>query len=371
MGYTQGEMIALGFIFVVLPTIFVGLRIWARFIRRAGLGADDYTILVGWAFTLSVCTVHLIAAIHGELGQHQAIYPNGEPILDDPRFIIYEKCKFSLHMLSVLGLGFTKVSVILLYRRIFRMPIFQRICLGYIVVIIAWTIAFFFACLFQCTPVTPFVEGFYGNKCTNVLVLYNTVSGTDVALDVLIIILPIQPVLSIKMSLRQRLAVLGMFLLGLLAVASSIARLVSFVQCDTVLIEHYNDETYYTSGVFVWTVVELVMAVISACLPTLRPLFMRSKKNATPDYPEYPRQYGSSYGSGKSGRRSGYMLSVDTHQDDFDMPAMASQDAPGVQIQIQRSSFDDRQEPTDGVIHVQHSTTWSDQDFPAQPKQSV
>lgn len=48
MGYTQGEMIALGFIFVILPTIFVGLRIWARFLRRAGLGADDYTILVGW-----------------------------------------------------------------------------------------------------------------------------------------------------------------------------------------------------------------------------------------------------------------------------------------------------------------------------------
>jgi hypothetical protein len=45
------------------------------------------------AFTLAVCTVHLIAAIHGELGQHQAIYPNGEPILDDPRFIIYEKVR--------------------------------------------------------------------------------------------------------------------------------------------------------------------------------------------------------------------------------------------------------------------------------------
>lgn len=45
------------------------------------------------AFTLSVCTVHLIAAIHGQLGQHQAIYPNGQPILDDPRFIIYEKVR--------------------------------------------------------------------------------------------------------------------------------------------------------------------------------------------------------------------------------------------------------------------------------------
>lgn len=271
-------------------------------------------------------------------------------------------------MLSALGLGFTKVSVILLYRRIFRTPIFQRICLVYIGVVIVWTISFFFACLFQCYPVTPFVEGFYGNKCTQVLVLYNALGGSDVALDVLIIILPIQPVLSVKMGLRQRLAVLGMFLLGLLAVACSIARLVSFVQCDTTLIAHYNDETYYTSGVFVWTVVELVMAVVSACLPTLRPLFLLGKKQVTAQYPSDYDQYGSSYAS-KSKRRSRYLRSVDTN-DDYEIPALANQDTPGVQIEIQRSSsFDTRTQPSNGVIYVQHSTTWTDQDFLPRSKQ--
>jgi hypothetical protein len=63
MGYTQGEMIALGVVFVILPTVFVGLRLWARFMRRAGLGADDYTILVGWV-SLSIARSHLTELIH-------------------------------------------------------------------------------------------------------------------------------------------------------------------------------------------------------------------------------------------------------------------------------------------------------------------
>ncbi|KAJ5257194.1 hypothetical protein N7478_013298 [Penicillium angulare] len=357
MGYSKGEMIALGFVFVVLATVFVALRIWARRLRHASLGADDYAIFAGWAFTIAVCAVHLEASIHGQLGQHQATYPDGEPILDDPRFIVYEKCKFALHMLSVLGLGFTKISVVLLYRRIFQTPGFQRVCLVYIYVVVAWTISFFFACLFQCTPVTPFVEGFYGNKCTNVIVLYNVVSGSDVALDVLIIILPIQPVIKVNMSLKQRLMVLGMFLLGLLAVACSIARLVSFVQCDTVLIEHYNDETYYTSGVFVWTVVELVMAVISACLPTLRPLFMIGKKDSNSS-----GQYRSSYGSERE-QKKGYMRSTGSRDDDYEIPVLASRNVPSVQCQTTPPSTSHaRPRSSDEGIYVQQSFSWTNQD---------
>ncbi|KAJ6036380.1 hypothetical protein N7540_000659 [Penicillium herquei] len=365
MAWSQGEMTALGFVFVVLATTVVGLRIWARRLCGAILAADDYAIFLGWGFTISVCIIHLIATFRGELGQHQATYPNGEPILDDPRFIIYEKCKFALHMLSVLGLGTTKISIILLYRRIFRTPVFQRICLVYLGVVVAWTIAFFFACLFQCTPVTPFVEGFYGNKCTNVLVLYNAVGGSDVALDVFIIILPIQPVLRLKMDLRRRLAVLGMFLLGLLAVACSIARLVSFIQCDTVLIAHYNDETYYTSGVFVWTVIELVMAVVSACLPTLRPLFMMGKKEPSAQYP-------SDY-SDRRKMKYGWMGSADSQSVDFGDHFIESQsrDLPLVHSQTEWvPSFDKRPGSEDG-IYIEQSLTWTHQDTIPRPRQDV
>lgn len=34
-----------------------------------------------------------VAAIDGQLGQHQTVMPNGQPILEDPRFVKYEKVR--------------------------------------------------------------------------------------------------------------------------------------------------------------------------------------------------------------------------------------------------------------------------------------
>ena len=39
-------MIVLGAVFIVIPTIFVGLRVWARFLSRACLSWDDYTVFL-------------------------------------------------------------------------------------------------------------------------------------------------------------------------------------------------------------------------------------------------------------------------------------------------------------------------------------
>ena len=44
MGSSQGQVIAIGVIFLVLPTAFVGMRIWAKTMTRGGLGWDDYLI---------------------------------------------------------------------------------------------------------------------------------------------------------------------------------------------------------------------------------------------------------------------------------------------------------------------------------------
>jgi hypothetical protein len=32
-----------------------------------------------------------IAAIDGKLGQHETDFPDGQPILNDPKFVVYEK----------------------------------------------------------------------------------------------------------------------------------------------------------------------------------------------------------------------------------------------------------------------------------------
>ena len=43
---SKGETIAIAVIFMVLPTGFVSLRVWAKTMGRAGLGWDDYLIFL-------------------------------------------------------------------------------------------------------------------------------------------------------------------------------------------------------------------------------------------------------------------------------------------------------------------------------------
>jgi hypothetical protein len=51
--FSQGLMVSLGGVFIALPVLAVGLRIWAKFLGRKGLKADDYLI-----FCALVCFEH-------------------------------------------------------------------------------------------------------------------------------------------------------------------------------------------------------------------------------------------------------------------------------------------------------------------------
>jgi len=44
--YSKGQMIGLGYSFIVLPIIAVALRFWAKYIGRRSFQLDDYLILV-------------------------------------------------------------------------------------------------------------------------------------------------------------------------------------------------------------------------------------------------------------------------------------------------------------------------------------
>lgn len=86
-----------------------------------------------------------------------------------------------------------------------------KIVLG---LVIGWTVSFFFANLFTCYPITPFIEAFYGNNCVDGLALWYAMAISDIIIDVIILVMPIPMVLRLQLPWKQRLGVLVMFLLG-------------------------------------------------------------------------------------------------------------------------------------------------------------
>ena len=81
-------------------------------------------------------------------------------------------------------------------------------------IVIAWTTAIYYASLLQCHPLTPFIEAFYGNDCVNGLRIWYAAAISDVIVDFAILLMPIPMVLKLHHPLKQKLAVLGVFLLG-------------------------------------------------------------------------------------------------------------------------------------------------------------
>ncbi|KAH7094484.1 hypothetical protein FB567DRAFT_4739 [Paraphoma chrysanthemicola] len=290
--YTKGMMVSLAIIFMILPLVFVCLRVWAKVLAKR-LAWDDFLTIAALAVSVTCCTLQLATAYHGHLGQHQPLDANGQPIMDDPGLIFFEETKFALNMISIVGLGLVKSSILVMYKNIFAVRKFQLVVYAVLAFVVGWTVSFTISHLFTCYPITVFIEPYYGNSCVETVPMFLALLFTDVIADILILVLPIPMVLSIKMEIKKKLAVILMLTLGAAVCAVSITRVVATYSIAKEYIKHPDDVIYYTAPVFFWTNIELSLAIVCACLPTLRPIWFHF----------HPRQItttsGTGYGSSK------------------------------------------------------------------------
>lgn len=122
--------------------------------------------------------------------------------------------KFAVNILAVVGLGMVKSSILIFYKNIFTVRWFRWTVYGMLGVVAVWTLSFTLTNLFTCYPVTPLIEFFYGNKCMETVPMWLSVVITDLIVDVAILCMPVPMVLKLHLPWKERLAVLGMFMLG-------------------------------------------------------------------------------------------------------------------------------------------------------------
>jgi hypothetical protein len=73
----------------------------------------------------------------------------------------------------------------------------------------------------------------------------------------------------------------------------SVTRVIATYSIAQEYVKHPDDVIYYTAPVFFWTNIELSLAIVCACLPTLRPIWFHF-------HPRQPTTNKSSYGYGSS-----------------------------------------------------------------------
>ncbi|KAL2047312.1 hypothetical protein N7G274_001333 [Stereocaulon virgatum] len=223
-------------------------------------------------FAVAIGITDIIGAVHGNIGGHIALNQQGLPVFDHT-ITIFLQCVWAVQLESIGALTFTKMSILLLYRRIFRGRQFQILVWTVTAIVVVWGVLFFFATLFECFPISQVWTTLYGQhrSCYQYRPMILGAAVSNMLVDLMIIAMPWPLIWQLQMPVRQKIAVGGVFTLAALVFGFSIARLVIFLQASKGFTHEY-DVTYNLAPSIYWTQVESALAVVSACLPTLRPL---------------------------------------------------------------------------------------------------
>ena len=143
-----------------------------------------------------------------------------------------------------------------------------------IALVVVWMVSFFFSTIFECVPPSLAWSKDRADlldRCIKTVTMLLAFAWTDIITDVMILCLPIPMISQLQMPLSRKFALYGIFLLGALTVLAGVARLVFFYRAAA---DHHGaDVAVNTAPTIYWSLVEASMAIVSATLPTLRPLF--------------------------------------------------------------------------------------------------
>ena len=116
-----------------------------------------------------------------------------------------------------------KISILLLYRRVFDTKRIKIITSVLGALCLAWGAAAIFSLIFQCHPIsgmwTP--EDTFTEKCFDLKAYYTSVSATNMALDIVLLSIPLYMIWGLGLPRAQKVGLTLIFLLGGLLVALS------------------------------------------------------------------------------------------------------------------------------------------------------
>ncbi|KAK6837706.1 hypothetical protein P875_00064969 [Aspergillus parasiticus SU-1] len=261
----NGSMLGAVITLIILGTLSVVLRIYARTeFKKFRFSIDDYLSFAAllFAYSLGICVIISVK------------YKNGHHVqaLTKQEFTVIWKLLYAHVMLYAFCVTCTKTSIILFYKRIFNLRyslyFAMFFILGYFIVIIVTVNV-------ACDPIPYFWEQYTDpntavGSCIDIPKFFFGNGIAAVLIDIMILIIPIPITWKLQMPKTQRLAVIGILLLGSFVCIAGIVRLV-FLNRNT----HSDDATWSVAPVFVWSCVEPSIGIVCACLPTLSPLFRR------------------------------------------------------------------------------------------------
>lgn len=247
------------------------LRAYVRTVMLRVFGVDDALMLVAIILAVTVFAL-FVQGTHYGIGKHIfAISPQ--------QFSSVFYLLFWQGLLVVSAVSFVKLSIAFFLLRLAQRTQYRRFLYGVVVFLILFTFVSCGPIIFQYRPVAaawnfslrPPPLGTGTGKCMDINVfgkigVFN--SSINAFTDVLFAALPIPMIWTLKINFRTKTSLIGILSLGFLACFAAIYK--------TPLQYHFfedTDPTGHGAWFWVWQIIELTLGIISASLPSLKPLF--------------------------------------------------------------------------------------------------
>ncbi|KUJ12789.1 uncharacterized protein LY89DRAFT_558860, partial [Mollisia scopiformis] len=247
-----------------LALIAIALRCYSRYSITRSLGWDDWLAVVTGLVLIPLIVLDCYNGIVNGYGRH---YWDVDPL----RVVELLKIFYVAEILYIVVITLVKASILALYFRVFLSNNF-RIAAGIVLVLVVFSgLGVIAAIVFQCSPVDlAWDRTIVGGRCINVNELAYAAGAISVALDIIILVLPLPELYHLQMSKKKKLNVMFMFSLGTIACITSIVRLKYLVD-----FAKSTDPTWDNAIPVIWSFLEICVAIICACLPAIRAILSR------------------------------------------------------------------------------------------------
>ncbi|RMZ86651.1 hypothetical protein DV736_g6123, partial [Chaetothyriales sp. CBS 134916] len=244
----------LGLAYILL---FGAIRVFVRLTINPIFGLDDVGLAASTA-TAIIQTGLILGACANGLGKSL-------DLLSASSQVQAQRMAYASTLFAYITLGLSKASVVLFLMRLStsrRHYIAFRAATG---VICAWTVASLFAMALQCELSHPWRS--VGRACPGTALRLTAISAFDIITEVALVGLALFLVWGLQMSPSIKASIVFVFAFRLPMLVPIGFRMSNFDSLAWV-----EDPLLMLAPYYVWTQAELVYSVISATIPTLRPL---------------------------------------------------------------------------------------------------
>ncbi|KAJ5248556.1 hypothetical protein N7468_000007 [Penicillium chermesinum] len=244
--------------FIILSIVAVGLRIGTRRMLGNRLGLDDWLAMISVIVFICFCSDVLVGVYTYGGGQIYA-----DRFEAQKKLVQYMKSEYAIPPLYGINVTLVKMSILCFYHRLFSVIAFRRINYGVGIFCLVWFAAAFIGDLLYCIPIRQFWDPTAGGHCFNFANYFLVMELIDISLDVVIIALPLKTISGLQLSLRKKLALLGVFLLGAFVIVTGAVRIA--------YVYRPGDQLLSLAQASLWSVINLGVAILCSCLPIYRP----------------------------------------------------------------------------------------------------